>query len=137
MVSDSVTLWATVLGAAQSRTQLNDFTFTFHFHAMEKAMATHSSTLAWRIPWTEEPGGCSLWNQSRTQLSLHFTAICKASSDSHFAFLHFFFLGIVLISVSCTMSQTSIYRSSGSLSIRCSSLNLFLTSHCIIVKDLI
>ena len=49
--------WATVLGAAQSWTQLSDFTFTFHFHAMEKAMATHSSTLAWRIPWTEEPGG--------------------------------------------------------------------------------
>ena len=49
--------WATVLGAAQSRTQLSDFTFTFHFHAMEKEMATHSSVLAWRIPGTEEPVG--------------------------------------------------------------------------------
>ena len=48
--------------------------------------------------------------------SLLFTAICKASSDSHFAFLHFFFLGMVLISVSCTVSQTSVHSSSGTLS---------------------
>ena len=41
----------------QSRTLLSDFTFTFHFHALEKEMATHSSVLAWRIPGTEEPGG--------------------------------------------------------------------------------
>ena len=40
----------------QSRTRLNDFTFTFHFHALETEMATHSSVLAWRIPGTEEPG---------------------------------------------------------------------------------
>ena len=60
--------------------------------------------------------------------SLFFTAICKASSDSHFALLHFFFLGMVLIPVSCTMSQTSIHSSSGTLSIRSSPLNLVLTS---------
>ena len=42
---------------SQSRTQLSDFTFTFHFHALEKEMATHSSVLAWGIPGTEEPGG--------------------------------------------------------------------------------
>ena len=42
---------------AKSRTRLSDFTFTFHFHALEKEMATHSSILAWRIPGTEEPGG--------------------------------------------------------------------------------
>ena len=60
--------------------------------------------------------------------SLLFTAICKASSDSHFAFLHFFFLGMVLIPVSCTMSQTSFHSSSGTLSTRSSPLNLFLTS---------
>ena len=41
----------------QSRTRLSDFTLTFHFHALEEEMATHSSVLAWRIPWTEEPGG--------------------------------------------------------------------------------
>ena len=60
--------------------------------------------------------------------SLLFTAICKASSDSHFALLHFFFsLGKVLIPVSCTMSPTSLRSSSGTLSIRSSHLNLFLT----------
>ena len=59
--------------------------------------------------------------------SLFFTAICKASSDSHFAFGHFFFLGLVLIPVSCTMSQTSIHSPSGTLSIRSNPLNLFLT----------
>ena len=55
--------WATVHGVAKSRTQLSDFTFTFHFHALEKEMATHSNVLAWRIPGTEEPGGLpSLWS---------------------------------------------------------------------------
>ena len=44
-------------GVARSRTQLSDFTLTFHFHALEKEMATHSSVLAWRIPGTGEPGG--------------------------------------------------------------------------------
>ena len=48
--------WAAVHGVARSRTLLSDFTFTFHFHALEKEMATHSSVLAWKIPWTEEPG---------------------------------------------------------------------------------
>ena len=49
--------WATVHGAAKSPTRLNDLTFTFHFHALEKEMATHSSVLAWRIPGTVDPGG--------------------------------------------------------------------------------
>src|SRR5574340_1191158 len=59
--------------------------------------------------------------------SLLFTAICKASSDNHFAFLHFFSIGMVLITVSYTKSQTSVHSSSGTLSIRSSPLNLFLT----------
>ena len=46
-----------VHGVAKSRARLSDFTFTFHFHALEKEMATHSSVLAWRIPGTQEPGG--------------------------------------------------------------------------------
>ena len=49
--------WAAVHGVAKSRTRLSDFTFTFHFHTLEKEMATHSSVLAWRIPGTGEPGG--------------------------------------------------------------------------------
>ena len=48
---------AAVHGVTKSRTRLSDFTFTFHFHALEKAMATHSSVLAWRIPGMGEPGG--------------------------------------------------------------------------------
>ena len=49
--------WAAVHGVAKSRTRLSDFTFTFHVHALEKEMATHSSVIAWRIPGTGEPGG--------------------------------------------------------------------------------
>ena len=50
--------WKTAVhGVAEGRTRLSDFTFTFHSHALEKEMATHSSVLAWRIPGTEEPGG--------------------------------------------------------------------------------
>ena len=48
---------AAVHGVSGSRTRLSDFILFFHFHALEKEMATHSSVLAWRIPWTGEPGG--------------------------------------------------------------------------------
>ena len=69
--------WAAVHGVAKSRTLLSDFTFTFHFHALEKEMATHSSVLAWRIPGTGEPGGlpsqerrslmgCHLWGHTES-----------------------------------------------------------------------
>ena len=61
--------WAAVQGVAKSQTQLRDFTLTFHFHALEKEMATHSSVLAWRTPGMGEPGGLpSLGWQSRTRL---------------------------------------------------------------------
>ena len=61
---------AAVYGVSKSRTQLSDFTFSFHFHALEKEMVTHSSVLAWRIPGTEEPGGAAVYGvaQSRTRL---------------------------------------------------------------------
>ena len=49
--------WAAVHGVAKGRIRLSDFTFTFHLHALEKKMKTHSSVLAWRIPGTGEPGG--------------------------------------------------------------------------------
>ena len=49
--------WAAVHGVAKNWTRLSDFTFTFHFHALEKEMATHSGVLAWRIPGTGEPAG--------------------------------------------------------------------------------
>ena len=49
--------WAAVHGVANSQTRLSNFTFTFHFHALEKELATHSSVLAWRIPGMGKPGG--------------------------------------------------------------------------------
>ena len=58
--------WAAVHEVAKSQTRQSDFTFTFHFHALEKEMATHSSVLAWRIPGTGEPDGLPSW--SRTEL---------------------------------------------------------------------
>ena len=69
----------TVHGVAKSRTRLSDFTFTFHFHALEKKMATHSSVLAWRIPGTGKPGGLPSMGsaQSRTRLK----RLSSSSSD--------------------------------------------------------
>ena len=54
---DRGTWWAAVHGVAKNRTRLSNFPFIFHFHALEKEMATHSSVLAWRIPGTGEPSG--------------------------------------------------------------------------------
>ena len=56
LVMDREAWCAAVHGVAKSRAQQSDFTFTFHFHALEKEMATHSSVLSWRIPGTGEPG---------------------------------------------------------------------------------
>ena len=58
--------WAAVHGVATSRTRLSDFTFTFHFHALEKEMAAHSSVLAWRIPGTGGLVGCRLWGRTES-----------------------------------------------------------------------
>ena len=54
---DSAAWWAAVYAVTKGWTQLSNFPFTFHFHALEKEMATHSSVLAWRIPGPGEPGG--------------------------------------------------------------------------------
>ena len=56
--------WAAVHGVTKSWTRLSDFTFTFHFHALEKEMATHSSVLAWRIPGAADLVGCCLWGRT-------------------------------------------------------------------------
>ena len=62
--------YAAVHRVAKNRTRLSNFTLTFHFHALEKEVATHSSVLAWRIPGTREPGGAAVYGvaQSRTRL---------------------------------------------------------------------
>ena len=59
--------WAAVRGVAGSRLRLSDFTFTFHFPALEKEMATHSSVLAWRIPGTGSLVGCHLWGHAESE----------------------------------------------------------------------
>ena len=58
--------WAAVHGVSKSWTRLNDFPFTFHFYALEKEMATHSSILAWRIPGTGSLVGCRLWGRTES-----------------------------------------------------------------------
>ena len=61
--------WAAVHGVAKSRTRLSDFTFTFHFHTLEKEKATHSSVLAWRIPGTGSLVGCRLWGRTESDMT--------------------------------------------------------------------
>ena len=68
------------LGDFQSRTRLSDFTFTFHFHALEKEMATHSSVLAWRIPGTGEPGGLPSMGSHRVKVLKRFSSSSSAIS---------------------------------------------------------
>ena len=75
--------WAAVHGVVESRTQLSDFTFNFHFHALEKEMATHSSVLIWRIPVTGEPDGLQsmgllrVGHDSDFMFTFHFHALEK------------------------------------------------------------
>ena len=61
--------WAAVHGVAKSQTRLSDFTFTVHFHALEKVMETHSSVLAWRIPGMGEPGGLPLRGRTESDMT--------------------------------------------------------------------
>ena len=63
---DEEAWWTAVRGVTKSWTQLSDFTFTFHFHALEKEMATHSSVLAWRIPGMGSLVGCHLWGHTES-----------------------------------------------------------------------
>ena len=58
--------WAAVHGVTRSQTQLSNVTFTFHFHALGKELATYSSVLAWRIPGTGEPGGLPSWGHTES-----------------------------------------------------------------------
>ena len=61
--------WAAVHGVAQSQTRLSNFTFTFHFHVLEKEMATHSTVLAWRIPGMGSLVGCRLWGHTESDMT--------------------------------------------------------------------
>ena len=74
--------WAAVHGVAKSRTRLSNFTFTFHFHALEKEMATHSSVLAWRIPGTGEPWWAAVYGVTQSQTQLKRLSSSSSSSSS-------------------------------------------------------
>ena len=74
--------WATVHGVTKSRIWLRYFTFTFHFHALENEMATHSSVLAWRIPGTRETGGLSLGSTRVGHDWSDLTAVAAAAASS-------------------------------------------------------
>ena len=81
--------WAAVHGVAKSRTWLSDFTFTFHSHALEKEMATHSSILAWRIPGTQEPSGLPSMGSHRVRhdwSDLAAVAAASCANDKESAF---------------------------------------------------
>ena len=78
--------WAAVHGVARSQTQLSNFTFTFHFHALEKAMATHSSVLAWRIPGTGEP--CGLPSMGSHRIIQDWCNLAAAASSFIFYMMH-------------------------------------------------
>jgi len=84
--------WAAVHGVAKSQTRLSDFTFTFHFHALEKEMATHFSVLAWRIPGMGEPG--ELPSMGSHRVGHNWRDLAAAAAESHNMFLSFFFIGL-------------------------------------------
>ena len=73
LVMDREAWYAAIYGVAKSRTRLSDFTFTFHFPALEKEMATHSSIFTWESPWTEEPGGLHSIGSQKSQALLSTT----------------------------------------------------------------
>ena len=73
--------WATVHGVAKNQARLSDFTFTFHFHALEKEMATHSSVLAWRIPGMGEPGGLPSMGSHRVEHNWSNLAVAAAIQE--------------------------------------------------------
>ena len=76
--------WAAVHGVAESQTRLSNFPFTFHFHALEKEMATHSSVLAWRIPGRGEPGGLPSMGSHRVRHDWSDLAAAAVSTDNCF-----------------------------------------------------
>ena len=67
--------WAAVRGVTKSQTRLSDFTFTFHFHALEKEIATHSSVLVWRIPGTGSLVGYRLWGCKESDMTEQLTLL--------------------------------------------------------------
>ena len=93
--------WAADHGVGKSRTRLRDLTFTFHFHALEKEMATHSSVLAWRIPGKGEPGG--LPSMGLRRVGHDWSGLAAAAAVLFFLALlpEFFILGLCTATRGC------------------------------------
>ena len=88
--------WAAVCGVARNQTWLSDFTFTFHFHALEKEMETNSSVLAWRIPGTVEPGGLPSMRSHRVEQNWSHLAAAAAAAAAAEALSNFANLSKIL-----------------------------------------
>ena len=88
---DGGSWWAAVHGVARSRTRLSGFTFTFHFHALEKEMATHSSVLACRVPGTGEPGGLPSMGSAQSRTRLKWLSSSSSSSKWVWSFMGNYF----------------------------------------------
>ena len=97
--------WAAVHGVAKGRARLSDFTFTFHFHALEKEMATHSSVLAWRIPGTEEPSGLPSMGSCRVGHDCSDLAAAAAPQIPFFGSFFLFPCYIVVVAQSLSRVQ--------------------------------
>ena len=100
---DGEAWWAAVHGVAKSRTRLSDFTFTFHFHVLEKEMATHSSVLAWRIPGTGEPGGLPPMGSHRVRHD--WSNLAAAAAIQSVLLLENHFLKFVLKSIGYVLGE--------------------------------
>ena len=96
--------WAVVHGVAKSRTQLSDFTFTFHFQALKKEIATHSSVLAWRIPGMGEPGGLPSVGSQRVRHNWSDLAAAAAAASTVYAITLQHFQHCLILSLSMTIS---------------------------------
>ena len=104
--------WAAVHGVSKSWTRLNDFTFTFHFHALEKGMATHSSVLAWRIPGTREPGGLPSMGSHRVGHNWSDLAGAAAAADLSWrsVILMYYTIRFEFLAVSSVVFEVAYWR---------------------------
>ena len=101
--------WAAVHGVVKSQTWLSNFTFTFHFHALEKEMASHSSVLAWRIPGTGEPGGLLSMVSHRVGLDWSDLVTAAAAESDCFPFATLVFDFNFFLSYSLVLKNTIVF----------------------------
>ena len=102
--------WATVHGVAKSQTWLSNFTFAFHFYALEKEMATHSSVLAWRIPGTGEPGGLPSMGLHRVRHNWSDLAAAADVFNNQFFKSHITLLTASLLSPISSCTRQDVWR---------------------------